>query len=86
MQLLREADPALLHFPPNWLQMGTFQMYVRRSLGATAAPAPAPAAPAPSVVLSTSLPHQTVDEHGADESIDEALITVVAPKVSIYKE
>lgn len=71
------------------LQMGTFKMKVRRNLGnlpsAPAAPAPAPAssAPAPAAVLAPQ--YVSLDEPTADESIDEALVYVAAPKVGVFR-
>jgi len=71
------------------LQMGTFKMKVRRNLqGAAAAPvaaAPAAAAPAPAPPSLAPLQYLSVDEPTPEESIDEALVYVAAPKVGVFR-
>jgi len=71
------------------LQMGTFKLKVRRNLqsaavpvavapAAAAAPAPAPAAPSPANYIS-------MDEPTPEDSIDEAMLYVAAPKVGVFR-
>jgi hypothetical protein len=69
--------------------MGTFTMKVRRSIegGAAAAPAaPAAAAAAPAAAATPSMPYvvTTADGPGAaEESVDESMVYVTAPKVGL---
>lgn len=88
------------HAPPHLkIQMGTFQLMVRRSLtagpAAAAAAAPAAAAAATPVVASLpggtpmmgasapATPYISMDEPNPEDSVDEALVYVSAPKVCV---
>jgi hypothetical protein len=67
-------------------QMGTFKLKVRRNLHTAAAPvaAAAPAAaPAPALATPTPANYISMDEPTVEDSIDEALVYVSAPKVSL---
>lgn len=79
-----QSGVRVCHLRAPFLQMGSFQLRVRRSIDAPdAAPAvtlaAAPAAAAP--VAAAPAPYVSVDNTPAEESIDEALVYVTAPKV-----
>lgn len=87
--LVTETSIAELH-----LQVGTFELKVRRSLttggasvgGAPAAPAPAaaPAYSAPQTLVITKAP--AVDTlKTMEESVDESLVPILSPKVGIFR-
>lgn len=70
------------------LQMGSFKLKVRRNLQSAAAPvaaAPVAAVPAPAPAAPTPVNYISMDEPSAEESIDEALVYVSAPKVGVFR-
>mmetsp|Transcript_12676 Transcript_12676/g.27445 ORF Transcript_12676/g.27445 Transcript_12676/m.27445 type:complete len:233 (-) Transcript_12676:398-1096(-) len=81
--LVQETNIAEVH-----LQVGSFELKVRRSTAtapAAAAPVAAPVAAAPAVPAADAAPVTSTVPASLDESIDESLVYVQSPKVGIFR-
>lgn len=75
------SPPAGKPLRRHFTQMGNFKLRVKRNVGASAsAPAAAPAAPAPMATQIIAMSPAVVEE-APEDSMDEALVYVHAPKV-----